>query len=540
MLAPPPTWIKQYWWIPGIGASFGLVGAFACLACVRTRNKNRRGLHTDQRLQEWEAAMARHRVEQLDKRGSLLPLGADFLDGIGAGLRKTANRLSAALRRPLSLILGAPVNANVPPAGYVPASTAEMVEKKQDTEVSIADEPLEDNTRRRTYERAMQGSSGNMLGNIPEDEDMKEADLIRFSSPPVQKDPKEGDLMRFSLPPIAGGSKDGGQVRSSTEKINILQNSSGPAQPTSIPEESALPQRLQLNYNTDLRIGEPLPSNSKEKRIYGGTLAKDQGFIPRRVAIKHVWRNAAESDEQASAAFVREVTIMAALATNENVARIVGYCTVPRIIVTDLYEGDLDFILGNRRFELPDARAVSILGDVAKALTATHEMGFAHGRVRPGAVLLERVKNPARVSVRNSILTFGQSQQPRTFWRARLNDFSISRPDGESESKARIAPRYAAPECILTDKQITTAGDVYSFGVLIWQCLTRRIPWEGQEDGYIVWKICEGERFNLGEVVTGASIVRKELLEIVHRCLAPEPFVRPTMGQILATLEKLK
>ncbi|KAJ3151656.1 hypothetical protein HDU86_006075 [Geranomyces michiganensis] len=363
---------------------------------------------------------------------------------------------------------------------------------------------------------------------------VKEVDLIRFSTAPGPSNPSEADLMRFSMAETPATAMRKPYSRKSKKSKEAQRGA-----PMS--EEAALPQRLQLNYNTDLRIGEPLPSNNKEKRIYAGTLSKDQGFMPRRIAIKHVWRNASESDEQAASAFVREVTIMAALSTHENVTRIVGYCTVPRVIVTDLYEGDLDFILGNRRFELPDSRGLSILSDVAKALAATHELGFAHGRVRPRAVLLERVKNTARVSVRTSILNFGaQTAQPRTFWRARVGDFSASRPDASYESKARLAPRYAAPECIQGQAQVTTPGDVYSFGILAWQCLTRRTPWEGQEDGYIVWKVCEGERLSVKEIPVGESKVRKEMVQLIQRCVVEEPHSRPTMAQLVGELETLR
>ncbi|KAI8906078.1 kinase-like domain-containing protein [Powellomyces hirtus] len=380
-------------------------------------------------------------------------------------------------------------------------------------------------------------------------ESSREENLIRFSmAPTAAAGGSQGDLIRFSMAgsPSLGGRKPQAHIRRSKKPVltefavNVaLARDAQRGAPMT--DEAVLPHRLQLNYNTDLRIGEALPSNNKEKRIYAGTLAKDQGFMPRRIAIKHVWRNAAENDTQAAAGFVREVTIMAALSTHENVTRIVGYCTVPRVIVTDLYEGDLDFILGNRRFELPDSRGLSILSDVAKALAATHELGFAHGRLRPRAVLLERVKNTARVSVRTSILNFGaQPAQPRTFWRARVGDFSASRPDGANDSKARLAPRYAAPECIQSSVQVTSAGDVYSFGILAWQCLTRRIPWEGQEDGYIVWKVCEGERLSMAEIPVGDSPIRKTLVEIIARCCAEEPFARPTMQQLLTELEALR
>lgn len=76
--------------------------------------------------------------------------------------------------------------------------------------------------------------------------------------------------------------------------------------------------------------------------------------MPRHIAIKDVWRNAAKSNVQSTAAFVREVNNRTALATRDNTAKIVGYCTIPRVVVMDLIEGDLDFILRHRFYGLTE------------------------------------------------------------------------------------------------------------------------------------------------------------------------------------------
>ncbi|KAI8826939.1 kinase-like domain-containing protein [Fimicolochytrium jonesii] len=454
--------------------------------------------------------------------------------------------------RPLSMFGGALAEepAVSPSSAQLPADTTGIGESGSDEESGSP----------RSKRMTMSGHIDQSLGTVEEgmetenDGGLTEQDLIRFSGVPLAPTKKgrnkENDLMRFSIPVMGAETNTASSSRNPLARLSgmILRShrvSHKPPpqldQPPAASGETVLPQRLQLNYNTDLCIGEPLPSNNHEKRIYAGTLAKDQGFMPRRIAVKHVWRNAAESDSEAEAAFVREVTIMTALAKSENVVRIVGYCTVPRVIVSDLYEGDLEFILGNRRFEFPESRALGILMDVAKALIATHKLGFAHGRIRPRAVLLERVKNTSRVSVRASLLNFsGAPAQPRSFWRARLGDFSASRPDGARENKARLSPRYASPECIQSEQQVTVAGDVYSFGVLIWQCLTRKTPWEGQEDGYVVWKICEGERLQISSIPVENSAVRSQLVDMTVRCCAEEHFVRPTMAQVLDELTRLK
>lgn len=49
-----------------------------------------------------------------------------------------------------------------------------------------------------------------------------------------------------------------------------------------------------------------------------------------------------------------------------------------------------------------------------------------------------------------------------------------------------FSPRYAAPEVLAnsvvqnaSDPEIDKKSDVYSFAIIIWELLTRRIPWNG-------------------------------------------------------------
>ena len=58
-------------------------------------------------------------------------------------------------------------------------------------------------------------------------------------------------------------------------------------------------------------------------------------------------------------------------------------------------------------------------------------------------------------------------------------DFNLSRVMEESavlSSMAATNPRWLAPE-ILAGRGYTFSSDVYSFGIILWEFLTWRVPW---------------------------------------------------------------
>ena len=64
-----------------------------------------------------------------------------------------------------------------------------------------------------------------------------------------------------------------------------------------------------------------------------------------------------------------------------------------------------------------------------------------------------------------------------------------------------FSPRYAAPEVlanaalmISADSEVDKKSDVYSFAIILWELLTRRIPWEGLNKEQIEVCVRSGER----------------------------------------------
>lgn len=101
--------------------------------------------------------------------------------------------------------------------------------------------------------------------------------------------------------------------------------------------------------------------------------------------------------------------------------------------------------------------------------------------------------------------------------------------------RARIGTyQWMAPEVLRKEKNIGFAADVYSFGMVLWELLTHKIPFEdympaqieglvGWDDGFKITSPTEGDPF---------------LIRIMEQCLEKDPSKRPSFLQILDLLKE--
>ncbi len=112
------------------------------------------------------------------------------------------------------------------------------------------------------------------------------------------------------------------------------------------------------------------------------------------------------------------------------------------------------------------ADALAILRQVASALAAIHQAGFAHGRLKPGNIYLTHPAGEPQPLAR--LMGFGLSR--------RWSDIPLSGaalPMGGG----KVTPMWMAPEQAQPDAAPTPAGDVFTLGLLGFYLLARRSYW---------------------------------------------------------------
>ena len=87
-------------------------------------------------------------------------------------------------------------------------------------------------------------------------------------------------------------------------------------------------------------------------------------------------------------------------------------------------------------------------------------------------------------------------------------------------------PYYLAPE-ILECKPYDTKSDIWSLGVLLYEMMTFRMPFDAKTLPMLLIKIIRGNYSPL------SSIYSKDLKEIVSKCLIAEPRKRPSIEELL-------
>ncbi|BCJ38802.1 hypothetical protein Athai_63050 [Actinocatenispora thailandica] len=137
-------------------------------------------------------------------------------------------------------------------------------------------------------------------------------------------------------------------------------------------------------------------------------------------------------------------------------------------LVMEYVEGEALATTLARVGRLTPARTMDLLAQAGEALQAAHEHGIVHRDVKPGNLLV------------------------RPDGRLVLTDFGIARSamSGQLTTAGSIlgTASYVSPEQATGNGNITAASDVYSLGVVGYQCLSGHRPFEGENPIQVAMK----------------------------------------------------
>ena len=204
--------------------------------------------------------------------------------------------------------------------------------------------------------------------------------------------------------------------------------------------------------------------------------------LGREVAIK-VIRPKFVDDDETVARLAREARTVAQLQH----PNIVTLFAVRRLrdgglaLVMQIVPGRTLRDLLNEHGPLTFARTDKVLRDVAAALAHAHQRGIVHRDVKPENIFIDETTNHAL-----------------------LSDFGVARslePDSQltATGTAIGTPSYMSPEQI-DGSQLDGRSDLYSLGLVGWEMLTGRRPWEGESLYSVIYKQKREELPALDEV----------------------------------------
>lgn len=221
--------------------------------------------------------------------------------------------------------------------------------------------------------------------------------------------------------------------------------------------------------------------------------------LGRPVAVKLLHERIA-ADPRAVHRFRREA-LAAAAVDHPGLAAVLDFVEEDgrAVLVMELVEGESLAAVLAREGPLAPARAVAIADALLDGVEAAHRAGIVHRDVKPSNVLLARDGS------------------------VKLTDFGIARIDGEEtvthDGAVFASAPYVAPEQLSGDAA-TPATDVYAVGVLLYEMLCGRRPFEGETPAAVAMARLAAEPVPLTQRWPGAP---RALVSVVHRALRRDP-----------------
>jgi serine/threonine protein kinase/Tol biopolymer transport system component len=187
-------------------------------------------------------------------------------------------------------------------------------------------------------------------------------------------------------------------------------------------------------------------------------------------------------------------------------------------IVMEFIEGEtLADVL--RRGAPPITETVRLASEIAEGLAAAHGRGLVHRDIKPSNVMV-------------------------THGHVKILDFGLARPDvaGTAGSATRTAPagptaagagtpHYMAPEQA-TGAPITARADLFALGVVMFQCLTGELPFDGATGFDYVHHLLTDAPRPLHRLAASAP---DDLVRLIEQCLEKTPARRPESAAAVLT-----
>jgi serine/threonine-protein kinase len=278
---------------------------------------------------------------------------------------------------------------------------------------------------------------------------------------------------------------------------------------------STLASRINFRLREEAAVARKLGQYQIEEKLGEGAMGTvyraTHHMLRRPTAVKLLRPELA--GEETIARFENEVR-KTALLEHPNTIRIYDYGRTPDGIfyyAMELLDGeDLERVLKNDG-PFPPARAVHVLRQVCDSLGEAHQAGLVHRDVKLGNIVLCRRAGLHDIA---KVLDFGLVKDLRN--------------EGIKVTEVGMlcgTPETIAPELLLGEAP-TARSDIYAIGVVGYQLLTGRLPFEAKTAAALVGAHLNDE----------PAPLEGELGALIGRCLAKDPAARPASAAELHDL----
>lgn len=294
---------------------------------------------------------------------------------------------------------------------------------------------------------------------------------------------------------------------------------------------------------TDIRVTDPLVGTLVDGRYrvrdrvaLGGmatVYAAVDERLERTVALKMIHPGQA-TDPQFVERFIDEARAIARL-THPNVVAAYDQGThagLPYLVMEFVAGRTLRDVLGARR-RLTPIEALTITEQMLSAIAAAHRAGLVHRDVKPENVLVAQSPSGGVTNLVDGVVKvadFGLAQAV-----AASAAGGPGEPAGGPELLATVA--YVAPE-LVENGYADPRGDVYSVGIVLFEMLTGRVPFDGPTSSEVAWQHVERE---VPPPSAYAAGVPPAVDDLVRRATRRDPAERPTdAGALLAEVQAVR
>ncbi len=156
---------------------------------------------------------------------------------------------------------------------------------------------------------------------------------------------------------------------------------------------------------------------------------------------------------------------------------------------------------------LPPRQAAEIVLALARTMGAAHYDGVVHRDLKPGNVLLIRKLEDGESPVADEL---------------KISDLGLAKVLGKDSVALSLSanmvgtPLYMAPEQAVSGQSVGPAADVHALGVILYELITGRVPFQGATVPEVIRQVVENEPISPRSLI---STCPKDLEQICLKCL---------------------